>query len=246
MSTATFTSEQRALKNELINRYRDIISSRYNEIIMHINDTPIAISADVAERLKIFFLINVYPEPSRREQLDAAFDELSQFVNHPSLMWGLIGSLPMAILKFGMQLPLAIKSAFETLQAYTSAIGFERAILAAAEHRALQTPIDEADFLDCMRGIPKPELERFVAEGCKLFVTISDTTLLSKTIDIMEDVLSRMDHDSRYTEQQKQAIQLGLEMIRGGYDLLSPYDEATKKCIVNFVADTELKFIASL
>ena len=238
---------ERKLRYALIDKYRSIISHRYDTIIAQIDKIPLEVDADVALRLKDFFLTEVYPSPERREQLDAAFVELSHFVEHPSLILGVVGSLPVAIFKFGMQLPNALKAAFQCLEAYTAATGFEAAILGAAQQQGLSATINDEQFAACMRAIPRHKLEAFLAQGCQLFITLSNTELLAKTIEIMQDVITRMKAKSdTYTASQVGAIELGLEMIQGGYDLLAPYDSATKTNIVSFISTTENQFIAEI
>src|ERR1035437_10293594 len=119
MSTKpTLSATEISLKYHLINRYRDLISRRYDLVIENIHKTNINLGQDVAREIKAFFLANVYPEPAQRKKLDAAFAELRNFTTNPALIWGLLGSLPVAILQFGIQLPGAIRAGMTSLQAY--------------------------------------------------------------------------------------------------------------------------------
>ena len=235
------------LRHVLIEKYRAIISQRYDTLIDHIDSTTLLIDAVIARRLKDFFLTEVYPSTERRIELDAAFIELSHFVEQPTLIWGLVGSLPIAIFKFGRQLPNALKAAFQCLEAYNAATGFEVAIWTAAQQQGLYETITDDEFTACIKAIPRHQLELFIAQGCQLFITLSNTELLAKTIEIMQDVISRMKaKPAIYNSNQIAAIELGLEMIQGGYELLLPYDAATKANIVAFISQTETKFIAEI
>lgn len=247
MSKRKLTPAEKKLKDDLIVKYRGMIAQRYENIIADIENTPVGISKEIAERLKDFFLNSVYPEPAKRDELDGAFEELTRFVSQPSLVWGLIGSLPMAILKFGAQLPNALKAGFVSLEAYTAAMGFEQAILDEALAAKLEAPISDEQFKACLRAIPRHELDQFIIEAGKLFVTISNTVLLAKTIEIMYDVIERMrKKPDLYSNNQIRAIQVGLDIMQGGHDLLSPYDEATKHRIVDFIAEVEREYITQI
>ena len=241
-------SEQEVdLKYHLINKYRDLISRRYDEVIKNLHNTEINLGVDVAKEIKAFFLEHIYPEPERRKKLDAAFNELRNFTTNPSLVWGLLGSLPVAILQFGMQLPAAIKAGMTSLQAYTSAIAFEESIVRAAEQKGLKEPISDEDFIDCLKSIPPKNLDQFINEASTLFIVISDETLLSKTINIMQDVIRRMKSKPQlYNADQIDAIQMGLDLMERGYELLEPYDAETKRDIITFIVENEKNFLHSI
>jgi len=245
--TPPLSDSETDLKYHLINKYRELISRRYDEVIKHIDVAPVKLAPEVAKEIKEFFLAQVYPEAKQRQKLDAAFKELGNFVTNPSLVWGLLGSLPMAILQFGSHLPSAIKAGLKSLEAYTAASGFETAMLKAAEDHGYSVPLTDEQFLECLKAIPESNLKKFIGETTVLFTVISDTTLLSKTILIMKDVVKRMKSKPKvYNQHQIDAIQLGLDLMENGYALLKPYDEATKKAIISFIASTEIRFLESL
>lgn len=235
------------LKYHLINKYRELITRRYDDVIKNIDKTGINLGRDVAREIRDFFLEHVYPEPKRREKLDAAFKELKNFTTNPALIWGLLGSLPVAIMQFGMQFPAAIRAGMTSLQAYTSAIAFEDAILHAAIERGFTEPVSDEQFFECLRAIPHKSLDQFINEASVLFVVISDATLLTKTMNIMRDVLKRMKSKPEiYTHDQVEAIQIGLDLMEKGYELLEPYAEDTKKDIITFIVENEKNFLEEI
>ena len=118
--TSAPSSDNDSLKYHLINKYRELIARRYDDVIKNIDKTGINLGRDVAIEIKDFFLENVYPEPAQRQKLDRAFAELRNFTTQPQLIWGLLGSLPMALFQFGSQLPHAIRAGMTSLQAYTA------------------------------------------------------------------------------------------------------------------------------
>ena len=63
----------------------------------------------------------------------------------------------------------------------------------------------------------------------------------------MKDVIARMKRKpTLYTSDQVEAIQLGLDLMEKGYELLEPYTEDTKKDIIAFITENEMKFIAEI
>ena len=241
------TAEEQSLKYHLINKYRELAARRYDDIIKNIDKTDLRLSADVAREIKDFFLNNIYPEASERRKLDAAFGELRNFTTNPSLIWGLLGSLPVAIFQFGMQLPQAIQAGMTSLHAYTSAMGFEDALVRAATARGYIAPLSDEQFFESLRAIPEKQLDDFINEASSLFMVITDTTLLTKTINIMKDVINRMKNKPAiYTADQIAAIQIGLDLMESGFELLKPYDEDTRKDIIAFVSENEKEFITEI
>ena len=235
------------LKYHLINKYRELITRRYDDVIKNIHKTGINLGQDVALEIRDFFLEHIYPEPKRRQKLDAAFKELKNFTTNPSLIWGLLGSLPVAIMQFGMQFPAAIRAGMTTLQAYTSAIAFEDAVLHAAQEKGFTEPVSDEQFFECLRAIPHKSLDQFINEASVLFVVISDATLLTKTMNIMKDVLKRMkSKPDVYTHDQVEAIRIGLDLMEKGYELLEPYAEDTKRDIITFIVENEKNFLAEI
>jgi hypothetical protein len=245
--TSTPTPDAENLKYDLINKYRDLVARRYDDVIENIDNTGISLSSKVAAEIRDFFLDNVYPESAQRRKLDAAFGELRNFTTNPALIWGLLGSLPVALFQFGAQLPHAIRAGITSLHAYTSAIGFEEAMASAAIENDFKAPLTDEQFFECLRAIPQKNLDAFINEASSLFTVISDTTLLTKTINIMEDVIKRMQSKSNlYTSDQVAAIQLGLDLMEKGFELLEPYSEEVKKDIIAFITENERKFIIEI
>ena len=244
MSKSSLSDEEIHLKYHIINKYRGIISRRYDDVILHIDQTGVNLSPDIAREIKDFFLGNVYPAPAQRRRLDAAFAELGKFTTNPTLIWGLLGSLPVALFQFGAQLPHAIRAGVTSLHAYTSAIAFEEAMVRAAVEKGLTEPLSDEQFFQCLKMIPRKSLETFLYEASSLFIAISDTILLSKTINIMKDVITRMkSKPALYNTDQVEAIELGLDLMEKGYALLKPFSDETKKEIISFITENEMKFI---
>ena len=236
------------LKWHLINKYRESISERYDyDAIKHDPNLPKLFTRKTVNELKTFFLENLYTEPEHRKKLDAAFTQLETFIAHPSKIWGLLGSLPAAILQFGFNFPAAVRAAMNALETHTAARHFEDGLLQAALDKGFKVPVSNKHFHECLTAIPVEQLESFIKDLTSLFHVISDTALLGKTIHIMEDVLQRMeDQKDIYGPEDKDAIGLGLGLFRKSFILLEKYDEEMKKEIVEFVIYNETKFIEGL
>jgi len=236
------------MKYHLINKYRALVAERYEYKNVKKNlKLPDNITPEIVETLRQYFLTNLYPEPEQRAKLDAAFAELENYVMHPAKVWDLLGNITSAIFKFGFQFPAAIKAGLISLEAYTSAKHFENTLTTAALQKGLSQPVTDKQFYDCLIAIPKKDLYQFISELEHLFASFTNTTLLSKTIGIMEDVIAKMKaKKDMYSKNDIEAIELGLDIMRKGYDLFISYDEDMKNEILQLITDSEKKFIDSL
>lgn len=236
------------MKYHLINKYRAVVAARYEYKNVKKNlQLPDNITPEIVETLRQYFLTNLYPEPEQRAKLDAAFSELENYVMHPAKVWDLLGNITSAIFKFGFQFPAAIKAGLISLEAYTSAKHFENTLTSAALQKGFKMPVSDKQFYDCLIAIPKNDLYRFISELEQLFASFTNTTLLGKTISIMEDVIAKMKaKNEMYSDNEIEAIELGLDIMRKGYDLFIHYDDDMKKEMLQLITDSEKKFIDSL
>jgi hypothetical protein len=236
------------LKNHLIDKYRESIKARYDfDVVKKDKRFPRMFTRETVDELRDFFLENLYSPPAHREKLDAAFKQLETYVAHPTKIWGLLGNLASAIFQFGFHFPAALRTGMTALHTHTTARHFEDMLLQAAIDKNYTVPLTDDQFHECLASLDGEMLQRFIGELTELFMAITDTSLLEKTIHILKDVLKRMkERKDLYGPEDHDAIQLGIDILQKGYELLRKYDEETKIAIVEFVTYNELGFIESL
>ncbi|MBX2901969.1 MAG: hypothetical protein KF872_00340 [Chitinophagales bacterium] len=236
------------LKLSLIERYRETIHARYQfSQIKDNKNLPDFFTQEKADELRNFFLQNLYPDINKRQELDAAFARLESYVNDPAKIWGILGNLTAAIFRFGILFPKAIKAGIETLHTHTAARNFEELLLQTALKQNLTAPVTEAQLLQCIADLPQKKIQQFIDELCNLFLIITDTKMLEKTIGILEDVATRMKANTKtYDKNDVQAILLGANILKMGKELMQQYNDHEKKAIVEFIAQTETKFINNI
>lgn len=236
------------LKNHLIEQYRESIKARYDfDTVKKDKKFPRVFTREMVDELRDFFLENLYSPPSEREKLDAAFKQLETYIAHPTKVWGLLGNLASAVFQFGFHFPSALRTGMTALQTHTTARHFEDMLLQAAIDKNYTVPLTEEQFKECLASLDGELLQQFIGQLTELFMAITDTSLLEKTIQILKDVLARMlKRRDLYGPEDHDAIQLGIDILQKGYDLLSKYDEETKQTIVEFITNNEVKFIESL
>ena len=236
------------MKYHLIQKYREVVEKRYDyKTIIKLHHLPEGIDKAVVDTLKKYFLESLYPEPKYREKLDAAFEELQNYVLHPGRIADLVGNIGSAIFRFGFQFPTAVKSGLSALEVHTAAKHFENSLLAGAIKNKLTVPITDEQFYMCLRSIALVQLQKFIEEVGGLFHSFSNTDLLAKTLMIMDDVLERMyAKKDVYSANEIEAIELGREIIRKGHDLFLHLNEQQKADILDLVTTNEQAFLESV
>ena len=230
-----------ALANHLIDKYRDSIKLRYG--YGHLSAQFILssqLNEEVVEILRDYFLQCLYPTADERKKVDEAFDSLRSFTRHPAKTWALLGNMAAAIFKFGMQFPQAVKAGVVSLESYIDAKRFEQELLKAALRRKMSIPLSDEQFESCISDIPRKDIENFTRHIISLFKSMANTSLLKKTISIMDDVLLKIKtNKSLYSKKDAEGIELGIHILRQGYVLFKNYPESLKTEIIATIASNE-------
>jgi hypothetical protein len=205
------------------------------------------LNENVVSDVRSFFLERVYPTAGERKQINDAFETLSSYVSNPVRVLGLLGNMASAISQFGVLLPSAIKAGIVSLESFIDAQRYEAALLDAAVARNYQPPITDAQFIECVRQIPKNQAEQFVGRVYFLFTSMTNTRLLGKTIAILESVIAKMNsRPAVYPKKDVEGIAYGLETLRRGYRIFKNLDEDLKREITDTINANELNFLKSV
>lgn len=227
--------------NDIINKFREMVAKRYEfEGLKERFEMPANIDAAVIEEIKTYFLDSIYPEASKRKELEDAFAGLGSYVRSPRKIWGLMGNMSKAIFKFGRQFPTAMKAGISGLEAFMGAKKFEADMVENAKKLNVEV-LDDENFEKVMASLPKKDIERFISDVKKLFKIMTNTSLISKTIAILDNVVETMKKKPNvYPQKEVDGILLGKDILVNGYDLFSKYDEPTKQLMVDVIYRNEI------
>lgn len=233
------------LEDHLIDKYRYIIADRYNYTkLTQFKPLPDGITEQMVNDIREFFLESIYPEPARRHELDEAFAHLQSYIHQPAKVWGILGNLTAAIFKFGTMLPAALKTGIVSLEAFTAAKNFEHTMARAAKDAGFSVPLTDDQFTHCLSKLPRHQLDSFALDVGRLFRSMADTRLLSKTVEIMQDVIKKMESKTKlYTKDEIDGIKMGLNIMQKGLGLFSQYPDKTKDKMVEYIVEREKLFI---
>lgn len=229
----------------LIDKFRDMVRKRYDYDRLLANYTiPKGIDEAMVSTVKDYFLMVLYPSIETRNELEEAFTYLNDYVKHPSKTFKLIGSMSKAIFTFGLQLPRALKAGVLSLEAFLNAKEFEELIKQSIENQGLKAPISDEEYIKSMAQIPEVEARKFLKDIEHLLGFITDTKLLSKTVEVMESVISKMeDNPETFSKAEISGIQLGIEIMNSGYGIFANLNDRTKKEMIAFIMRVEKDFM---
>ncbi|MCP4122808.1 MAG: hypothetical protein GY751_13740 [Bacteroidetes bacterium] len=227
---------------DIINKFREMVGKRYEYTSLSERfDLPDAISEEVIAEIEEYFLDSIYPEAQKRQELEEAFAGLGSYVRSPRKIWGLLGNMSRALFKFGRQFPTALRAGMNGLEAFMGAKDFEAQMVHQAHLKVVQGEISDEMFERLMARLEKKDVTKFINDVRKLFKTMTNTTLIHKTIHILDSVVETMnDKKNIYPQKEIDGILLGRSILVGGYELFSKYDEATKQLMVEYIFKNEM------
>ncbi len=227
---------------DIINKFREMVSKRYEyEQLVERFDLPNNINEEIIGEIKAYFLYSIYPEASKRKELEDAFAGLGSYVKSPRKIWGLLGNMSKALFKFGRQFPTALRAGMGGLDAFLGAKKFEAEMVEQALKMNIEMPINDDAFEKVMAQLPKKDIEDFIADVKQLFKIMTNTILIEKTIAILDNVVGTMRKKSKiYPKEEIDGILLGKAILEDGYNLFSKYDENTKQLMVDVIYRNEI------
>ena len=202
--------------------YRDELRARYAPEHAQQFDEMRAIPAEDLEALRDYFLDHVYPPPSEREHLDAAFDRLADMFRSPRRLQPLLSTAWSSLWKLGRQIPAAVSAGRNTLDAYWQTRRIEEVLVSNAEEIGLteEDTHDRGQMLRLVAAVPERDVKRLIEDVLGLFKTFANRKLLDSTVEIMEASLAAMEkRRDIYSEDEVAGLTLGLGIVSGGRTL---------------------------
>lgn len=233
------------LFRELILMYQNSLQKRYSPENLKLYPEFSSIPRSKIDQLLYFFLEYLYPEYSKRKELDSAFDALSGFVNHPTKIWGILGNLAMSIFRFGKHFPTALKAGLAALHSYVTAHQFEEELVTELDLVENQIGLLGSEFAMefLISKVEKEKADAFRKDIGALFKVFSDAELIRKIILIMEDILLKMESKgSLYTEEDRKGISLGLSILKEGRKIFDEMKEEEIHLILQAIDRIEEDF----
>lgn len=234
------------LSDLLLDKYRKLIGERYTaQHVFSIYDNSKELDSLLIDELREYFLTYVYPDGAMRQKLNEAFGSLEKHLANPKELLALLGDFSGLVIRFGFQLPKAIKAGMTTLNSFKAASKLEKSLLEKAEEMKLKPPVSDEDFMQVLKSIDPKRLKLFVYDFEDLLKAITDTSLLRKTIDILTELLEKMKQKERsiFTQTDIDGIAMGINILQEGCNLFEKIGKERTKEVIKMIVAVEEDFI---
>lgn len=221
--------------------YRKIIDQRYQyEHLEKQYELPSSIDAVMVSRIREYFLEYIYPGIERREELDAAFDSLDDYVKQPRKLMSILLDSSKLIFRYGVQLPKILGAGLKALHTFNAASKFENQLINAAIDKGLQAPFESDEIGDLIRSLPRTEIDQFIDNGKQLFATLYDRKTVKSIKEILHFLAKKMKEKQEvYSSEEIRGIELGLEMVQKGDTLFAELSDEVQKNIIDMIIQIE-------
>lgn len=233
---------------KLIDAYRNNILTKYGKENLENYPEFQALSEEKIEIMTQYFMKLLYPEWEERQRLDSAFGSLKGFVQKPSKVFGLIGSLGLSLWKIGKYLPEAFRAGLAALSSYLAAHEMEAELLREAKPYILrgENLKDEKIFRKLLPVIPKDQAEKFRKDIVSLFKTLTNEILVDRIVMIMANLVEKMkSKQDLYTTEDIEGISLGLSILQQGKSILEKLNDEEKNLMLSAIDRIEKDYYES-
>lgn len=234
--------------NEIILAYRRAIDQRYTlEYLSKKYDIPSAFDETRIAQFKNYFLNYIYPHPQKREELDAAFQSLDNYIKHPEKLLRLLIDSASLVFKYGRHLPKILNAGIKALKSFRAASNFENQLVEEALESSLQPPYSQQDLETFLSALSKEDIERFTENNRALFETLHDRKLVAKIKEIVETLIKKMKKRPKvYSPEEVRGLEIGRDIIVSGDTLFEQLEEKEQRQILDLVIRVEKEVMYDL
>ncbi len=227
--------------NAIIKGYREVINQRYNYKRLNKNyNLPSTIDEAIVEEIKYFFLNYIYPDIDKRKELNDAFKTLDENLKNPEKLLGLLRESIKLIFKHGRHLPKIINAGFKALKSFRTATKFENRLVEIAKENKKKPPYNSTAINEMISYLSRNEIEQFMESTESLFQIMYDKVLVEKIIEVISYLIERMQKKKHvFSTQEIKGLQIGLEMITKGYDVLNSLSKDNQDLLIQFILTVE-------
>ena len=225
------------LRNAIIDGHRQLIFNRYDyDQLVSNYDIPDEFGVQDIDALRKYFVNYVYPESSRRSELEDGFKTLDEIIRSPSSIIALLKDSFSIMITYGRQLPGLLQMGMKAMKSFVSASNLERAMTDEAQRQNLSPPFDESVMVNLLTTLPDEMLDHHVASFWPLYDALLDESMLRKALKIIDSLIIKMkDRPNTYTKETIEGIHEGKMVLEQGLKLFSQYDVDTRKRIIEQV-----------
>ena len=231
---------------EVIIGYRRQIEKRYQfEYLNKKYELPDSFDRNRVDNFRDYFLNYIYPDINKRNELNAAFESLDNYIKHPEKLLRLVLDSATLMFKFGRSLPKIMTAGIKALKCFRTASRFEQLLADQAIAKNLQLPFETADFNTMLLGLEASDVEDFIQNTASLYATLYDRELIKKIKSVVTQLIKKMKNRPKiYGADEIQGLKIGLDIIQEGDILFDQIALDDQKAILDIAIQIERDALA--
>jgi len=233
---------------EVILGYRAVIKDRYQyDTLCQKYDLPPFFTAARIGLFRDYFLDYIYPPPTKRAELDEAFQSLDGYIQQPSKLLRLLLDSSRLLFKYGRHLPKILSAGLKALRSFRTATQFENKLVQQAIQSKLPPPYSTTAINEFTKALSKADLENFIDSSQNLFETLHDRVLVKKIIEIVDYLIAKMEkRPAVYTAVEIRGLTIGRDIIKNGDALFDQLPKEGQQQLFDLVIRLEREVLDDL
>jgi hypothetical protein len=230
---------------EIIEGYRQTIYQRYQyQNIKDNYEIPESINEETVALLRNYFLNYVYPESTKRAELNDAFDSLDNYTKDPKKLLRILLDASKLIFRYGRHLPKILNAGLKAMKSFRAAADFEIKFVDEAIKNKIVAPFGISKIELLLKLLPHEEIEKFIEISESLFEILHDRTLIKKIKEVIQHLILVMKKDENsYSISQVRGLEIGLEMLIEGDKLFNQLTKEDQQNLFHLIVEIERDFL---
>lgn len=226
---------------DIIEGYRDSVRERYQYHTIKLEyDIPESLKEETVNKLREYFLHNLYPEFERRQELEKAFRSLDEYIKQPQKLIGVLMDASKLVFKYGRHLHRILNAGLKALKSFRAASKFETILIDEAIKNNVQAPYNLQKINTLIRELPRQEVDDFIDTSQSLFETLYDKVLTNKIIDMIGDLIMVMrTKEDIYSTTQINGLEFGLKALKDGNILFNSLNDEDQVTLIELISKIE-------
>lgn len=233
--------QREKILEEIISGYRNTISERYQyQNIIAKYEVPETIDEETVNQLRVYFLNYMYPEYSKRMELNDAFKSLDDYIKHPQKLLRVLFDATKLIFTYGRHLPKILSAGLGAMKTFRAATAFENNLVDAAVKSNVLAPYDSEKIEELIKTLSHEEIEHFIEMSHSLFEILHDKLLIKKIKEVIQYLIQIMkEKQDIYSQDQIKGLEIGFEMINEGDKLFNQLSIGDQQNLVFLITKIE-------
>lgn len=233
------------ISEEVIKGYRNLINQRYQyQKIVDKYDLPSSIDEETVDRVRGYFLNFIYPEFSKREELNEAFESLDSYIKRPEKLLRMLLDSIKLFFTHGRHLPKILNTGLKAIKSFREATGFEAKLAEEAIKNHIEPPFDISKIYVLLKYLSREEIDQFTENSKSLIFIFRDKVLVRNVKEVIGYLIARMKEKQKlYSTNEIRGLEMGLEMITEGDALFNQFSLNDQQQLIDLIITIEYSIL---